>query len=170
MENPELLGLLYSCGSVKSKSIIEIQTKRKELAELICRLTDFANMKTASKGYVVQITGKNLIEKLGVDKNKIPDLDDDEEGRVRFLRGFFEGKSSISIVSRIIRISGKKEQLEKIKKLLKSENVDSVIYKSGGYNSLYIEGKNRCERFKDKIGFLTKEKKDKLEKTILFGI
>ncbi len=169
METPELLGLLHSCGSAKSKNIIEIQTKRKELAELICDLTTFADMKTISRGYAVQLTGKNLIKNLRINKNKIPDLKDGGE-ITGFLRGFFEGKSSISIVTRIIRLSGKKEQLENIKKLLKSENIDSVIYRSGKYYSLYIEGKNRCERFRDKIGFLTKEKKDKLDKVISFGI
>ena len=169
MENPELIGLLYSCGSVKSKNIIEIQTKRKELAELICELTTLANMKTGSRGYSIQVTGKNLIKNFGIDKTKIPDLKNEEE-RIGFLRGFFEGKSSISIVTRIIRMSGKKEQLEKIKKLLDSENVDSIIYQNGNYYSLYIEGKNRCEVFRDKIGFLTKEKKNKLDKLISFGI
>ncbi|RLI99744.1 MAG: hypothetical protein DRP06_02995 [Candidatus Aenigmatarchaeota archaeon] len=169
MENPELTGLLYSCGSVKSKNIIEIQTKRKELAELICNMTTLADIKTNSRGYSVQVTGKNLIKNFGIDKTQIPDLEDKKK-RTDFLRGFFEGKSSISIITRIIRISGKKEQLEKIKKLLNFENVDSVIYPTGNYYSLYIEGKNRCEVFRDKIGFLTREKKDKLDKLISFGI
>ncbi len=169
MENLELIGLLYSCGSVKSKNIIELQTKRKELAELVCNMTNLATMKTTSRGYSVQIIVKNLIKNLGIDKTKIPDLEDKKE-RVGFLRGFFEGKSSISIVTRILRMSGKREQLESIKKLLDSENIDSVIYKNGIYYSLYIEGKNRCEVFRDKIGFLTREKKDKLDKVILFGI
>ncbi|MCK4730050.1 MAG: hypothetical protein KAT28_01920 [Candidatus Aenigmarchaeota archaeon] len=169
MENLELIGLLYSCGSVKSKNIIEIQTKRKELAELICSLIALATMKSTSRGYSVKITGKNLIKNFGIDKTKIPDLENKGE-RTGFLRGFFEGKSSISIVTRIIRMSGKREQLENLKKLLDSENVNSVIYNSGGYYSLYIEGKSRCEIFRDKIGFLTREKKDKLDKTISFGI
>lgn len=178
MEDFLLLGLLYSCGSVKSKNRVELQTKRSELASLFSELSKRIGKPEIRKNskIIVSLKDKKISNffysfgiKLPLDKNNLPtEILDNSEKRVSFLRGFFEGKSSISVKSRIIKISGRREQLEQIKKLLELENVNAKIYKNRDYLSLYIEGKNKCIIFGNRIGFLTKEKKNKLEKIVSF--
>ncbi|RLI99741.1 MAG: hypothetical protein DRP06_02980 [Candidatus Aenigmatarchaeota archaeon] len=80
-----MIGLLYSCGSKKFNDIVELHIKRKEFAELIYNLTNLAEMKLTPKGYFISISVKNPVEKLGLDKNKIPDFKNEIE-RIGFLR------------------------------------------------------------------------------------
>lgn len=165
-----LLGLLYSCGSLKSKSRIEIQTKRKELADILYELAKkITKTKIKAKKFYT-ITIKNNFKKnfdVGLEKNKLPlEILDNEEKIKNFLQGFFEGKSSISIRKKIIKVSGKKEILTQLKYLLDKIDIKANIYKTGKYYSLYIEGKNRCRIFRDKINFISKEKREILEKLI----
>ena len=177
MLNFELLGMLYAAGSVKTGKNyrISLQTKRRELAQAFSgRLSAFGNVKAdrvSKKVTVVKLVGRKEMETLlkgfeinpPFDKERIPSqILDSSEKRISFLRGFFEGKASIYPEKRLIRVSGKKEQLGEIRKLLEQEGIKSSIYSTGKYPSLYIEGKSRCESFR-KIGFLTKEKNDKLE-------
>ena len=178
MNESEFLGLIYSCGSIKSKSKIELQTKRKDLSELFfdfCEKLGKPRMKENYRGFTVVLIKKNLGEKLtefGYIKKDILPIEklDSEEKRTSFLSGYFEGKSSISVKNRIIKISKKKDILEQLKKLLELENISARIYKNGKYFSLYIEGKTKCLVFKNKIKFLSNEKNEKLEKIVSFGI
>ncbi len=177
-----LLGLFYSCGSVKSKNKFELQTKRQELATLFFELSKRIGkpkMTKTNNSFTVLLINKNLGDKFKknigleskIDKKELPvGLLNNTEKRISFLRGYFEGKSSVSVKNRIIKISGKKEQLEQLKKLLELENINAGIYKNRKYFSLYIEGKNKCLIFKEKIGFLTKEKNEKLENLVSFSV
>jgi hypothetical protein len=167
-----ILGILYSCGSIKSKSKIEFQTKRKEFAEILRSLMGkLGNLEIkVNDNFIVIIKNKRLEEKFGkIDKNKLPiELLDSEEKIKSFLKGYFEGKSSISVRKRLIKVSGKKEILEQLKLLLEKENINAKIYKTGKYCSLYIEGKNKCKNFMDKIGFISKEKNELLQRLVLY--
>jgi hypothetical protein len=180
MDDFVLLGLLYSSGSIKwgKNYRIELQTKRSELAkEFYGRLCKIGQAQIRKNGTIlVSLTGKIYIENFlkgleiapPIDKDKIPfESLDSSEKRMAFLKGFFEGKSSVYPKKRLIRISGKKTPLLEIKKILALENVDSGVYSTGKYFSLYIEGKTRCENFR-KIGFLTKEKNELLDQVVLF--
>jgi len=180
MSDFELLGLLYASGSLKwgKNYKIEIQTNRSELAEVFYeRLSEIGVAQIRKNGTLtVSLTGKSNLEiflkRVGIippiNKEKISALVlDTSEKRKAFLKGFFEGKSSICPKKNLIRVSGKVSQLQEIKKLLALEKVDSGIYSTGKYSSLYIEGKARCENFR-KIGFLTKEKTALLEQIVLF--
>jgi len=180
MNNFALLGLLYSSGSLKwgRNYKFELQTKRQELAEEYYKLlSGIGKADIKNKGIItVTLTGKREIENFlkgfrlipPLDKEKIPvEILDTNEKRIFFLKGFFEGKSSIYPSKKLIRVSGKSLQLEKIKNLLEKEEVRSVIYPAGKYKSLYIEGKGRCESFR-KIGFLSKEKNKLLDS--MFGL
>ena len=178
MDNFEFLGLIYSCASIKSGSKIELQTKRKELAEIFfdfCKKLGEPKTKENTRGFSVVLISKNLRDKLikigFEDKNTLPtEKLNSEEKRISFLRGYFEGKSSASVRNRIIKVSGKKELLEQLKKLLEVENISAGIYKNGKYFSLYIEGKTKCLAFKNRIGFLSKEKNDKLDGIVSFSV
>lgn len=170
MNNFALLGLLYSSGTLKwgRNYKIELQTKRHELAEVYYKLLSEIGMAEIKKNgtITVSLAGKKEIENFlkgfglspPLDKEKIPvEVLGTSEKRIAFLQGFFEGKSSIYPDRKLIRVSGKMQQLEEIKNLLEKEGVKSGIYSTGKYKSLYIEGKGRCESF-SKIGFLSKEK------------
>lgn len=174
MLNFELLGLLYASGTIRwgKNYPIELQTKRKELAKISYALLSQIGKAEIRKNktLIVSLSGKSEIEKFvngvgidfPIDKEKIPSrILGTSEKRKSFLRGFFEGKSSIIPKKRLIKVSGKEVQLKEIKNLLEKEGVISRIYSAGKYKSLYIEGKGRCESFR-KIGFLTKEKNDML--------
>ncbi|MGC9310755.1 MAG: LAGLIDADG family homing endonuclease [Candidatus Aenigmatarchaeota archaeon] len=175
-----LLGLLYSSGTLKwgNGYKIEFQTERPELAAVLRRLLPEIGKSVSrqSQKSAVSVTGRDEIKNflLGfgltppLEKEKIPlSLLDTGEKRAAFLRGFFEGKSSVYPEKGLIRVSGKKGQLGAIKSLLETEGVQSRIYQMGKYYALYIEGKSRCEAFK-KIGFLTREKNEKLNRIALF--
>jgi hypothetical protein len=180
MNDFELLGLLYASGSLKwgRNYKIEIQTYRPELAEVFYERLSRIGMAQIKKNGTnsVSLTGKanieNFLKRSGIippiNKEKIPvQILDTGEKRRSFLRGFFEGKSAIYPKKNLIRVSGNKTPLDEIKKLLALENVDSGVYSTGKYFSLYIEGKARCENFR-KIGFLTNEKNDLLKQIVLF--
>ncbi len=167
------LGILYSCGSIKSKSKVEFQTKRKELVDLIKEIASkFTRPKLKSgKYYTVYILDKNLNEKLGliIKKNELPlDFLNSSERRRNFLKGYFEGKSSIYPRKNLIKISGKKEILEQLKEILSKEDISAKVYKTGKYYSLYIEGKTKCRKFMNNIGYLSEEKKSLLEKIAVY--
>jgi len=53
---------------------------------------------------------------------------------------------------------------------LKLEDTTSIIYRNGKSYRLYLEGKKRCKIFRNRIGFLTGEKKEKLDKMLPVGI
>jgi hypothetical protein len=166
------LGILYSCGSIKSKSRIEFQTKRKEFADLVYKIAKTITkpkIKT-NKFYTISIVDKELTKKVGIiNKNDLPiDILDSKEKIRNFLIGYFEGKSSISVKNKIIKISGKQKILNQLKELLKKLNIDANIYKVGNYYSLYIEGKNKCKTFKENIGFISSKKKTLLDNLILY--
>ncbi|MBN2095289.1 MAG: hypothetical protein JW727_04525 [Candidatus Aenigmarchaeota archaeon] len=181
MRDFELLGLLYASGSVKlgKGHRIEFQTKREEFSEIVfSRLIEFGKARI-KKGKAIEVSlsqkeeVEGLLKKIGLslpfDKEKLPtEALDTSEKRRAFLRGFFEGKSSVSSQKRLIKVSGGVEQLEGLKKLLALEGVMSGIYSTGKYKSLYIQGKMRCESFM-KIGFLSKEKNNMLDETTTFG-
>ena len=172
----ELLGFLHAGGSIKSKKKVELQTKKPELAFLFFELLSEIGKPEIKKNtkIIVSLKDKKLndfFEDFGINlplnKNNLPiKILDSSKKRISFLRGFLEGKSSISVKNKIIKVSGKKEQLEQIKKLLELEGVDARIYKNKTYFSLYIEGKTKCFVFRNKIGFLSKEKNKKLEKIL----
>ena len=158
------LGILYSCGSIKSKKRVEFQTKRQELARILINLMKKLNFEIEIKGERVVVRGK-----FEIDKNKLPiEKLDSEEKIINFLKGYFEGKSSISVRKKLIKVSGKKEILEQHKFLLDKENINAKIYKTGSYCSLYIEGKNKCRIFMEKIGFISEEKNKLLEKIVFY--
>ena len=180
MDDFVLLGLLYSSGSMKwgKNYRIELQTKRSELSKifygLLCKIGQAQIKKNET--FLVSLTGKNDIENFlkrleiapPINKDKLPvEILDSSEKRIAFLKGFFEGKSSIYPKKRLIKVSGSKKQLEDVRKLLALENVDCNVYSTGKYFSLYIEGKTRCENFR-KIRFLTNEKDSLLEQIVLF--
>jgi hypothetical protein len=180
MNDFELLGLLHASGSLKwgKNYRIELQTKRNGFGNLFYERVSRIGMAQIRKNrtIIVSLTGKSDIEKflnsLGIippiDKEKIPsEILTSSEKRMAFLKGFFEGKSSIYPNKNLVRVSGKEIPLKEIKKLLDLENIGSNIYSTGKYFSLYIEGKARCESFR-KIGFLTKEKKGLLEQIVFF--
>ncbi len=178
MNNFKALGLFYSCGSIKSKNRVELQTKRPGLAALFFKLLSEIGKPDINKSTTITVClkDKKLNDffrvfgiNLPLNKNNLPiKILDKSEKRVYFLKGFFEGKSSISVKNRIIKISGKRGQLEQIKKLLELENIEAWIYKNRNYFSLNLEGKIKCTIFKEKIGFLSEEKKEKLEKLVSF--
>jgi DNA-binding transcriptional regulator WhiA len=180
MDDFVLLGIIYSSGSIKwgKNYKLELQTNRPEFAEIfyqqICNIGSPKIKK--EKTIVVSLAGKNEINsflvKIGIyppiDKENIPlQILETSEKRQSFLKGFFEGKSSIYPKKKLIRISGKTQQLSGIKTLLDKEHVRSGIYSTGKYKSLYIEGKARCETFR-KIGFVTKEKNRLLDQIVFF--
>jgi len=163
------LGILYSCGSIKSKSRVEFQTKRKELMHIIKEIASTFTKPKLKLGvnYTVRILDKNLSEKLGIkmDKKRIPvEFLNSSEKRRNFLKGYFEGKSSISPRKNLIKVSGKRDVLEQLKELLSHEDINAKVYKTGKYYSLYIEGKTKCRIFMNTIGYLSEEKKNLLEK------
>ena len=167
------LGILHSSGSLKSKTRIEFQTKRKELAEIIYSIAkEFTKPKIKEKKfYIVSVVDKDLNKKLGVEINKtrLPlDILDNRERKINFLKGYFEGKSSISPRKNLIKVSGEKRILEQLRVLLEEVNINARRYKTGRYYSLYIEGKNKCRIFRDKINFISKEKKEILERIVSY--
>lgn len=180
MERYFILGLLYSCGSLKSKTRFELQTKDSQLADLVFRSLsplEVPRKERKEKYNLVILNGKgleNYLNELGItsfNKSNVPlEIIDSKDKRLNFLKGYFEGKSSLSVKGRIIKISGKKATLEKIKVLLDLEGLDGRIYKNKDYFSLYIEGKAKNEYFKKKIGFVSESKKKKLDKITSFGI
>lgn len=95
--------------------------------------------------------------------------------RQGFLRAFFDCKGTIRIrfrkrtstrfekIRNIRTQSANKSGLFEVKKLLILENISSIIYPSGKYHTLDIEGKQRLESFLKNIGFASKVKQEKLE-------
>lgn len=175
-----VLGILYACGSIKwgRNYAIEFQTKRGEFASFLEDLfSDFEpKVSKSGKNRVISVTGKeklrNILGELKIEppleKEKIPlrRLNSTEK-KMDFLRGFFEGKSSILPKKKQIKVSGKIEQLKGLKNLLGDFQVLSNIYTSHGQSVLVIKGQSRCDNFK-KIGFLTEEKNEALGKISLF--
>jgi len=158
-----VLGILYSCGSIKSRRKVEFQTKRKEFAEILINLMRKLNFDVKVRGNCVIVRGM-----FKINKNKLPIEQLNSEEKIRnFLKGYFEGKSSISVRKKLIKVSGKKEILEQLKYLLDRANINAKIYKTGNYYSLYIEGKNKCRNFMDKVGFISEEKNKLLENVVL---
>jgi hypothetical protein len=177
-----ILGLIYSCGSLKwgRNYRIEFQTKRPEFIKILeYSLAEIEAPTTTKIRQIscISVSGKEKLQKyfrkakikLPIDKELIPlKILDSSEKRQEFLRGFFEGKSSVCSSKRLIKVSGKDGQLEGIKKLLMMEGINSRIYSNGDYLSLYIEGKIRCENFR-KIGFLSREKQEMFEQVSTYG-
>ncbi|OYT43511.1 MAG: hypothetical protein B6U88_00805 [Candidatus Aenigmarchaeota archaeon ex4484_56] len=161
-----ILGLCYSCGSIKPSKIpkFELITKKKEFADFVNMQLNLVlgNSKKYFKNGFYIVECKNSY--FSIDKDKLPNLDTSERRRY-FLAGYFEGKSSVSVKYKIIKLSGKYELLEQIKKLLELEGVNSKIYKNQKYFSLYIEGKTRCKLFKEKIDYIS-DKKKKLDRIV----
>lgn len=95
--------------------------------------------------------------------------------RQGFLRAFFDCEGTVRIrfrkrtstrfekIRNIRTQSANKNGLFEIKKLLILENIPSIIYSSGKYHTLDIEGKQRLESFLKNIGFASKVKQEKLE-------
>ncbi len=95
--------------------------------------------------------------------------------RQGFLRAFFDCEGTVRIrfrkrtetrfekIRNIRAQSANMEGLFEIKKLLLLENIPSIIYPSGKYHTLDIEGKQRLETYLKNIGFSSQEKQRKLE-------
>ena len=94
--------------------------------------------------------------------------------RINFTKAFFDFSGTIKArkrkngyKERVMKVSSvNKEGLTGVKALLEMEGIKSVLYKSGKFFVLEINGKTRLENFLEKIGLEKKSKVDLLKKIL----
>jgi len=133
------------------------------------------------KTFIVSLYGKRIVKdfknKWGIRTGsyswKVPGIAFIDGGfRRGFLRGYFDGEGHVRLrlkktrggwrgKRRLIRVtSANLSGLKQVKKLLEMEGIRSIIYSTGKYWCLDIEGKYRASIFKRKINFgLTKKRR-----------
>lgn len=192
-------GLGYVCGVLCGKGYLDkyrisLETKDIELAKSFQKMLHeivkkepkirqyerFYRKKYIT--YIVSVYGKAIVSDLkktlkesGTHTWRAPrDAFIDSLFRKGFLQGYFDSEG-------YIRISGDKKRanirvtsinqngLEDIRSLLRLEGIESMIYPSGRYFVLDVQGKTRLTLFKDRIDFLLASKRDRLTKSLSYG-
>ena len=123
---------------------------------------------------------KSFIDKWGIKAGcytwNVPEIAfTDQDFRRGFIQGFFDGDGTVRLrlrkhkngstqKCRTVRITSVNlNGLKELKKLLKLESIDCVIYPVGNHFFLEIDGKNRVANFVKNINFGIPRKKKKLE-------
>ena len=165
---------------------ISIKSKNKEFIDMfflsLSNITSKPKKYSLGDTYIVCLYGKeevgNFLEKwknrFGVYKWSVPKIAyKDPTFRRGFLCGFFEAGSRIRVrfrgkvkIRSIRTVSINLNGLKEVKNLLLKEGIDPLIYRTGKYWCLEIEGKRRTSMFYRKIGYVTKRKRKMLREAI----
>jgi intein-encoded DNA endonuclease-like protein len=123
---------------------------------------------------------KSFIDKWGVKAGtytwRVPKLAlKNQDFRRGFLQGFFDGDGSVNLRIRTHKNGSKQKRrslritsvnlkgLKQLKRLLKIEDIDCVIYPVKNHFFLDIDGKTRVTKFVEKINFGIRKKRQKIE-------
>jgi DNA-binding transcriptional regulator WhiA len=161
-------------------AFFETQAKRYERVKGNLNLYSIAFHK---KSCIIEFCDKFRFKQGSFDWTVPQQCYEDKHFRKGFLQGFFDAKARIRIrfrkrqkkaentfrfeKVRNIRVSAvHRKGLDEIKTLLESFGIGSTISQSNGNNILDIEGKQRIMMFKDKVGFMVKNKKEELDRAL----